>query len=399
MKPKVQKGGKITSSKRKMQDTEGMADTEGEGAYKRPNLELDCQQVNETLTNLSDLIKKMDRKQDRMENALEEGFKKSKEDFELRITSSEKKVQSMIDNLKEEQVEINAENSKKFECLDCQVSKLWDHVKLNNRESESFRKDLRNQNHEAEKRLILKGLSPNATDQQVKDILAILECTQYENIKLVKSRNKKAKGLGVVTFKDNGERNKVLFRPGNLKKKILAGITLARDMPEIYRKKYIEFTTHARSMRQVSKGKTMDRIFFNDIELRYIIRDKSNNSQKMGSFIPDSTCPGLDWENTNPIKQLEPGADELRTILMNGLPENTSDGALLDDIGKLISTDVTQITSVTVDKKSVLVLCSTPEAASKIFRVLSVQKSGASTTNVFLAGHKDGKTLMSTIRR
>ena len=242
---------------------------------------------------------------------------------------------------------------------------------------------------------MLKGLNPDPTEQQVKDILALLECTQFESIKLLKSRNKTAKSLGIVTFKDNVERNKVLFGPGSLKKKIPTGITLARDMPEIYRKKFLEFTADTRNMRKVSQGKMIDRIFFNDIELTYIIRDRSNNSQKLGSFIPDSTCPGLGMENTNPIKQLEPGAAELRTILMNGLPENTNNNALKDDIGRLIGSDVAQIESVTVDKRSAFVLCNSTEDARKIFKVLSAQKIGVTTSNVFLAGYKEDKTLKS----
>ena len=192
-----------------------------------------------------------------------------------------------------------------------------------------------------------------------------------------------------MTFKDSVDRNRVLFGPGTLKKNIPPGITLARDIPETYRKKYSEFSKDARYMRTLTHGNTIDKIYFNDIELVYTIRDENNRTQIVDSFTPDSTRPGLGTEST--ISHLEPGAAVLRTVLMSSLPPNTDSDVLKGNIHGLVGTDAAQIESVTVEKRSAFILCSSPVTASSIFKILATQKSGASTNNVYLAGRKADK--------
>merc|ERR1712015_244600 len=147
--------------------------------------------------------------------------------------------------------------------------------------------------------------------------------------------------MGIVTFKDNAERNKVLFGPGSPKKGIPSGITLARDIPERYRQKYIEFSKEARNMRTVTHGDAKERIYFNDIELVYAMKGENGRIQKINSFTPDSSCPAIGTDST--ISCLEPGALALRTVLMNILPPNMDKDILKANILELVGADGAQI--------------------------------------------------------
>merc|ERR1712015_44989 len=154
--------------------------------------------------------------------------------------------------------------------------------------------------------------------------------------------------MGIVTFKDNAERNKVLFGPGSPKKGIPSGITLARDVPERYRQKYTEFSKEARNNRTVTNGVAQERIYFNDIELVFALKGANGRTQKIDSYTPDSSCPAIGTNST--IACLEPGAPALCTILMNALLPNTKD-ILKANIIELIGVDGDHIESVNVEKR------------------------------------------------
>ena len=335
----------------------------------------------DTIAGLTAVIQQGFEKIENNREVIQKGF----ENIENRMTASENKFDKMINALKQEQTAKNNEHDLRFNHIEGQQTRIWDYIRLNNSVSDSFRSDLRKEIALAEKNLVLRGLNNDPTEQQVKDILAIVKCNEFEKIKLLKGRNK-AKGMGIVTFKDNAEQNKVLFGPGSLKKDIPSGITLAQDVPERYRQKYIEFSKEARNTRTVTNSDAKERIYFNDIELVFALKGANGRTQKIDSYTPDSSCPAIGTDST--ISCLEPGAPALRTVLMNVLPPNTDKDTLKANIIELVGADGAQIESVTVEKRSGFIVCSSPESAFKILNVLVIQKTGVTTNNVFLAGRK-----------
>ena len=173
--PKPRLGGKTVALKRKQTDKDDMGDNESGGDTKRRLLESEYQKKldenTQSMTRLATLIEKLDAKQEQMETSLKGEIRKTRDDIESRLTTSEAKLEGMFDKMKAKQAAVNVEVSNKMNRLESKMSRVWDHLRTHNPESENFRKELREQIQVSEKRLVFKGLRPEANEQTVKEIL------------------------------------------------------------------------------------------------------------------------------------------------------------------------------------------------------------------------------------